>query len=437
MLAPVGGVGPSDIRSLYALQLHALQRLAVLQVEQRIAGLTARNSIGIDQYIPSVATAAPTLTYNRFGRLDGASTSSQPDGLTPAQVAQAYGFNSTHLTGAGQTIAIITAYNSPTIAQDLAVFDRTFGLPDPTLQVVNSQGGTPSGPTDAGWAVETALDVEWAHAIAPQATILVVEGSAATVTDLATAIDYARHQPGVSVISMSFGTTEFPQELSYNSLLTAPPGHTGITFVASSGDSGAGTLWPAVSPNVLSVGGTQLLTNPSGGYFGEVAWPGSGGGVSLYQMEPVYQLAVQHTGRRTTPDVAYAASPSPGFAIYEDGSWGTVGGTSASAPQWSGLIALTDQQRALHGLGPINQAQTQLYNLPATDFHDIVLGSNGYLAGVGYDFVTGLGSPVANRLISDLANPWTITTPHLPLNLHPVSIVSLLFPWHWTLPPAI
>jgi subtilisin family serine protease len=261
--------------------------------------------------------------------------------------------------------------------------------------------------------------VEWAHAVAPGANILLVEANSASLGDVLSAVNTARNQPGVSVVSLSFGTSEFPQELRYDSTLTAPPGHPPITFVAASGDSGAGTLWPAVSPNVLAVGGTTLLTGPGGSYAGEVAWSGSGGGISLYETEPAYQVGVQSTGRRTTPDVAYDADPATGFSVYQGGTWQTVGGTSAGAPQWAGLIALADQQRA----------RPALYSLPAADFHDVVIGGNGFLAGTGYDFVTGLGTPVANRLVSGLATPAVSTTYHLPFSLQPPSIASLLFPW--------
>jgi subtilase family serine protease len=431
MLGAVGAVGASDLSALSAIQLPCLQRLALYQVKRQVV-------LTVDHYVASVAGAASALTYNRLGRIDSTpvagpavdlsavapQVTSAPSGYTPAQIAQAYGFDRTGLTGAGQTIAVITAYNSPTVAQDVA----TFGLPRPALQLVNQTGGSPSGPANAGWAVETALDVEWAHATAPQARILLVEGNSASVADLTTAVDYARHQPGVSVVSMSFGGAEFPQELRYDSLLTTPPGHAGITFVAASGDSGAGALWPAASPNVLSVGGTVLLTGPAGSYAGEIGWPSSGGGPSLFEREPVYQSGVQFTGRRTTPDVAFDAAPQTGVAVYQGGTWQTVGGTSAGAPQWAGLIALADQARAQHGLGPLNQAQTRLYNLSTADFHDIVFGSNGYLAGVGYDYVTGLGSPLANRLIRDLASPVTTLSFHLPFSLEPVSVAELLFP---------
>jgi len=443
MLSAVSGVGAGDISALAALNLSYLQRLAALRAE------SSPSAVGVDQYTPSVLGASAVVTYNRLGQLTGTAAGSeiaqptvslpagplsqmtQPAGYTPAQVAQAYSFNTTGLSGAGQTIAVVTAYNSPSVAQDLAVFDRTFGLPNPQLQVVNQAGGTPSGPTDAGWALETALDVEWAHATAPQANILVVEANTASVADLTTAVDYARHQPAVSVVSMSFGTAEFPQELRYDAVLTTPPGHRGITFVAASGDSGAGAVWPAVSPNVLSVGGTTLLTSPTGAYAGEIGWSQSGGGVSAFEVEPAYQRGVQTTGWGGTPDVAYDAAPQTGFAVYQGGGWQVVGGTSAGAPQWAGLIALADQERGQLGLGSLNQTQTQteIYNLPASDFHDVVFGDNGYPAGPGYDFVTGRGSPIANRVIAGLAAPLTTSNRLLSFNLQPVSIAALLFPW--------
>ena len=308
------------------------------------------------------------------------------------------------------------------------MFDRTFGLPTANLQVLNQNGRAPSGTSDAGWSVETALDVEYAHAIAPQANIVVVEANSSSVTDLTAAINTARQQPNVSVVSMSFGASEFPRELSLDSVLTTPPGHRGITFVAASGDSGAGAIWPAVSPNVLAVGGTTLLTSASGAYTGELAWAGSGGGISLYERQPAFQLGIQTTGRRTTPDVSYDAAPETGVEVYQGGTWQVVGGTSAGAPQWAGLIALADQKRAQVGLPSLNQGQSAIYNLPASDFHDVTLGGNGFLAGVGYDFATGRGSPIANRVITDLVHPQTPATTFVIPTLQFSSIAALLYP---------
>jgi subtilase family serine protease len=341
---------------------------------------------------------------------------------TPQQVRQAYGFTQTVLpngqaaTGAGQTIAIVDAYHDPNIGSDLHNFDVQSGLPDPSFQVVSMNGVTQ---VNTGWASETALDVEWAHAVAPQAKILLVEATSNNYSDLLAAVQYAANQPGVVAVSMSWGGSEFSSETSYDSTFTTPAGHIGgsnlpggITFITSSGDNGAayGAQWPAVSPNVLSVGGTSLVLAGNTYYGAEAAWSGSGGGYSTYESEPSFQSSVQSSGRRTSPDVAYDANPHTGFLVYNSvglqsgySGWWIVGGTSAGAPQWAGIFALADQARAVNGLGSLGAGQKAVYNLSSTDFHDITIGSNGYSAGTGYDLATGRGSPYVNRIVADLA----------------------------------
>ncbi len=332
---------------------------------------------------------------------------------TPAEIRAAYGFNSVTFkngtvagTGAGETIAIIDAYGDSHIAGDLAAFDATFHLAGANLRVVNENGGAnlPAS-SNSSWAMETSLDVEWAHAIAPGATILLVQANSSSMSDLLTAVNYARNAPGVSVVSMSWGASEFQGENSFDSYFTTPAGHTGVTFVGSSGDTGAPSLWPALSPNVLAVGGTTLSVTSSGGYISETAWSESGGGVSMYEPEPFYQHGVQSTGARTGPDVSYDANPNTGFYVYDTlgaSGWYDVGGTSACAPQWSALIAIADQGRAATGQAALNGVQSQIYSLPSSDFHDITSGNNGYAAHAGYDLVTGRGSPVANLVIAGL-----------------------------------
>jgi len=342
--------------------------------------------------------------------------------FTPAQIRHAYGFDqitfSAHGTsvagdGRGQTIAIVDAYDDPTIQSDLSRFDQVFNLPNPVLVRTSPQGTLPVA--DAGWAQEISLDVEWAHAIAPAAKILLVEATSASFNDLLAAVDYARNQPGVSAVSMSWGGAEFAQETSFDSHFTTPAKHTGVTFVASSGDSGAwyGPEWPASSPNVLSVGGTSLyVLNGTGAYGSEQAWSGSGGGISSFENEPRYQLSVQQSLARTTPDVAYNADPNTGFYVYDTyqaGGWYAIGGTSAGAPQWAALIAIADQGRAFAGRGALDgpsQTIYALYNMAhsnySTNFHDVVGGSNGYYAGSGYDLATGLGTPRASAVVQML-----------------------------------
>jgi len=348
--------------------------------------------------------------------------------LDPQQIQNAYGINQIRFSGgqivgngAGQTIAIVTAYNDPTITSDLAKFDNAFGLSNPPSFTVRKVGATT---TDAGWALETSLDVEWAHAIAPGANILLVEAPSASVFDLFTAINYARWQPGVSVVSMSWGMSEFQGEQGLDPLFNTPVDHTGVTFVASSGDSGAwyGPMYPSVSPGVLAVGGTTLTLSSAGGYGSESGWSGSTGGLSgydsnwsSYETEPAYQTAALQAvglsyGARTTPDVSFNADPNSGVSVYDSvpysgqSGWFQVGGTSAAAPAWAGLIAIANQGLNLAGRGTLSgtQAMTDLYALPSSFFHEITSGSNGYLATPGYNLVTGLGTPQAYLVVAGL-----------------------------------
>ncbi|HEV3021617.1 MAG TPA: S53 family peptidase [Pirellulales bacterium] len=341
-------------------------------------------------------------------------TNVTPQGFTPSQIRQAYAFNQIALAGgvqgngSGQTIAIVDAYDDPNIASDLHAFDATFGIADPpSFSKLNQRGGTAAPQADAGWSEEIALDVEWAHAMAPAANILLVEANSSSLTDLMAAVDVARGTPGVSVVSMSWGSSEFFGQTQYDSHFTTPAGHTPIVFVASAGDSGAGAEWPAASPNVVAVGGTSLSIS-GGTYAGESAWSGSGGGFSQVEREPSFQSGVQSSGARTIPDVAYDANPNTGVAVFDSvpvggrSGWFEIGGTSAGAPQWAALLAIADQGRALGGQATLNGADTALYKLPASDFHDVVSGSNGYRATAGYDLVTGRGTPIASSVVRDL-----------------------------------
>jgi hypothetical protein len=356
-----------------------------------------------------------------------AAASSGPSGFTPAQLRQAYGFNQITFdngtiagNGSGQTIAIIAAYDQPNLASDLSVFDSTLGIAaPPSFKKVNETGGSNLPAGNASWGVEETLDVEWAHGIAPGANILLVEANAPDLSDIMTAINYARNYPGVSVVSMSFAFGEFSGENGYDGLFTTPANHGGVTFVAATGDNGSAGApnWPSVSPDVLAVGGTNLNTNSAGDYESETGWGGSGGGISSYEPQPAYQNGVvtQNSTMRTVPDVSLAASGSnsagSNYAIYDsyDGPGWTSGypyGTSAAAPQWAGLIAIADQGRALEGLDSLDGASQTLpaiYQMPGADFHAITSGNNGgYSAGPGYNLVTGRGSPVANLVVGSL-----------------------------------
>ncbi|HEV2970711.1 MAG TPA: S53 family peptidase [Pirellulales bacterium] len=408
-----------------------------LRVRTSVSRQTCRTSprnqrrirLGVEQLEDRDLLAAGSAASPQYVVIHPASVNNpDPIGYTPAQIRAAYGFDQVSFTdlhgapvaatGAGQTIAIIDAYSDPNIVADAATFNRQLGLPQfnqpngPTLRVESQTGSTTALPaTSPDWSVEIALDVEWAHAIAPGSNLLLVEANSDSFPDLLLSVNHAKVQAGVSVISMSWGGSEFLGETTWDSAFLARRGHAGETFVAAAGDDGSPPEWPAVSPYVLSVGGTTLNLTQTNGYASETGWSGSSGGVAAYEAEPAYQGRIQSTGWRASPDVAYDADPNTGMAVYDSlpdwgqSGWVEIGGTSAGAPQWAALIAVADQGRALKGLGPLSNAQSMLYSLPATDYHDITSGSNGgYSAGPAYDAVTGLGSPLANLVIQHLVS---------------------------------
>ncbi len=361
--------------------------------------------------------------------------SSSPVGLTPSQVASYYGLNSITFNsssgtvagnGAGVTIAIVDAYYISNIQSELTTFDTALGIAaPPSFNVAFPDGQPPAPPGTTDWAVETALDVEWAHALAPGANILLVETPINT-TDLYSGAAYAAQQPGVAVVSMSWGAGETRGETSSDSDFVTPAGHSGVVFVAASGDGGSevngstGVLYPAASPNVLAVGGTQLILNTQGMIVGETGWQSSGGGISDYELQPAYQKGVvtQSGTYRTVPDVSLnAGSPMAIYDSYDLGTngWEDMNGTSFSSPSWGALIAIADQGAIAAGGAPLNgsQVSSALYSMYTTigsqSFNDITTGNNGYAAGPGYDLVTGLGSPQAGTVIAGLSG--NIATP--------------------------
>ncbi len=363
-----------------------------------------------------------------------------PNAIPPAKMRALYGlgdvgsstitFGDTQGDGSGQTIAIIAANDQPNIVGDANAFSSNYNLPQfnagntsPTLTIVNQTGATsplPQATSDGGF--EESLDVEWAHVMAPQADILVVECNDDSLVNLDQGIDTARRASGISVVSISFAVVEFSQETAQDSVFTTPPSHQGVTFIAASGDTGAPADYFSSSPNVMSVGGTVYNAGS------ETGWSGSSGGISQYESKPSFQVGfvTQSTKQRTTPDVAAVAEAAAtadtngnlhgAVPVYDsfDGAvnapWLTIGGTSLAAPMWAGLIAVVDQGRVANGMGTLDgatQALPSLYKLPSTDFNDITSGTStgtpNYSAAPGYDLVTGLGSPVANELVPDLA----------------------------------
>jgi hypothetical protein len=406
---------------------------------------SGNSQIGSASHPVSIVVDTMTLSGNAIANTIGLSAPTGSVAYTPAQIRAAYGINDLSLDGTGQTIAIVDAYDDPSIFLALDAFDTQFGLTSsgPTLYqqygpassfltVLNQNGQAtslpatdPSGAGTDNWEVEEALDVEWVHAMAPGAQIVLVEANSQSLSDLMSGVATAAAQPGVSVVSMSWGFAEGQQvfaadEAMYDSDFQVP----GVTFVASTGDYGAADPeYPAYSPNVVSVGGTSLTLNGDNSYNSETGWGyqsasvgafiGSGGGISQYEPEPAFQQGVQSTGFRTTPDVSLVADPATGAWIADpynldpSNPFEVVGGTSLSAPAWAGLLALVNQGSAAAGGSALNsssptEAQQALYSLPQNDYNVVSSGTNGYTAGAGYNLVTGLGTPVANLVVSDL-----------------------------------
>ena len=313
--------------------------------------------------------------------------SSSPTGLSPATIKSVYNFSTSSTAGAGQTIAIVDAYDDPTAESDLATFSSQYNLPACTtangcFKKVDQTGGSSYPRKDAGWALEISLDVQWAHAIAPGANILLVEASSNSFTNLLAAEDYARTHAGY--VSNSWGGSEFSGESSYDSHFAQP----GVSFFVSSGDSGLPAQYPSASPNVISVGGTTL--NFSGPNFvSETGWSGSGGGCSVYETANGSQSTgqVNCNGKRATPDVSLDADPASGVSVYDttryqgQSGWFRVGGTSASSPMWAGRSASAG----------VTVNSGYVYGNSIT-YRDITSGNNGANALVGYDLVTGRGS---------------------------------------------
>lgn len=351
----------------------------------------------------------------------GSSQSGPPaTAFAPAQMRHAYGFDQINNQGAGQIIAIVDAYDDPNAEADLAVFDAQFGLPACTsangcFRKVYSNGAKPA--SNANWDVEIALDVEWAHAIAPKAAIVLVETPTNSLANLLTGVDTAVRN-GASAVSMSWTVGEFSGENTYDNHFVA----SGVTFFAASGDNGTGVAYPAASPDVVGVGGTSLHLDASGNYQTETAWSGSGGGLSKIEREPQFQaqfsIPDDPRGYRGAPDVSYDGDPGTGVAVYDSvgisgyAGWFQVGGTSAGTPQWAALVAIANSERAAARKSNLSSTDTSLYAVAksaiATDFHAVTQGSNGTCgalctATAGYDYVTGLGTPQAPALIAALA----------------------------------
>ena len=382
---------------------------------------------------------------------------------TPAQIRTAYNLpplpsGGTTLSaaqaaqlGAGQTIYLIDAMNDPNVVAELAAFNQQFGLPGCTTTAVasnaalplstapasgcqfsvvyNTAGGTMTATVpayDSGWATEIALDVQWAHATAPLARLILIEAPDASLAGLEGAIKLANTM-GPGIVSMSFGSSEGNWTASVDAIFASP----NMSYLAATGDSGAGVQWPAVSPNVVAVSGTTLSYSGSAAR-SETAWADTGGGISAYTPTPSYQSnAVPGMGNmahRSVADVSFNADPATGqyLAVIAKGSstvnWLSAGGTSLSTPQWAGVIAVANAQRALAAKPALGLPNTMLYGtistVPGTyasSFADITKGADGTCstcsAKVGYDQVTGLGTPNVTSIISALTGTTAALAP--------------------------
>nr|BBH89124.1 hypothetical protein KTC_38750 [Thermosporothrix sp. COM3] len=370
--------------------------------------------------------------------------------LTPYTLRQVYGVQSLidkGYTGKGQTVVLIESFGSPTIKEDTDAFSKTFGLPPADIEVILPLNVPEKDPHNDkyGWMQETTLDVQIVHSIAPEAKIVILVSPVAETQGTFGLPEYRQleqyildHKLG-NIVSQSWGASELTlqdkaarDELNkWDALLKKGALEHHITYLSSSGDSGATdyidqestrlgdkptTVFSASNPWGLAVGGTTVLPKKSGGYT-ERAWNGSGGGFSSIFALPEYQkklpAQVQQMlqNRRGVPDVSANADPATGLAYYLKGNWSMAGGTSASAPLWAGLIAIANQM-AGKPLGFINPALYQLATTPAYNqcFHDITTGDNtnreadveGYPAMQGWDPVTGLGTPNAEKLLPEL-----------------------------------
>ena len=298
-------------------------------------------------------------------------------------------------TGGSTSIAIVDAYDDPGAAKDLAKFSKQFSLPPANFRVIFAIGSRPL--RDPGWEIEESLDLQWAHAMAPNAKLYLVEAASNSFDDLFTAETVAASivaSDGGGVVSNSWGGSEFAAETAYDSFFSYP----GVVYFASTGD-GPGVIYPSASPNVVAVGGTTLSRNASGTYIFESAWNSSGGGLSQYETIPSYQKGVTKVvgTQRGVPDVSAEADPNSGLWVLDSGNggWYIVGGTSASSPIWAGIVSAAGNNR-----GSTAAELTTLYRNRGdkTDFNDIKSGVcgpwNGNLTQLGYDLCTGVGSPV-------------------------------------------
>lgn len=323
-----------------------------------------------------------------------------PGGKVPSQLWKAYGLSGFPSGLSGGTIAIVDAYHYPTAENDLNVFSSAVGLPPCTkssgcFKQVFASGTQPKG--NCGWNQEAALDIEWAHAMSPNAKIVLVEAASNSFTNLFTAVDVATAQVtangGHGQVSMSWSGSEFSAEASDDFHFQ----HDNAIYFASSGDTGGTNGYPSVSPLVVSAGGTSIQLNADGSVKSETGWSGSGGGPSKYEAKPSWQQNVANTDPnfRSAPDFSFDADPNTGVSVYDSTSckgmsgWLVFGGTSVSSPSLAGIVDLAGSNYT----NTTAELTTIYAYIGTADFRDITAGTAGsFSCKPGYDFVTGVGS---------------------------------------------
>jgi len=353
-----------------------------------------------------ISDFASVAASRRGGASPGAVPPPPSSAYGPAQFLTAYALSGAAASG-NPIIAVVDAYDDPNIASDLSAYSTAYAIPQlpacagaiassatACFQKVNQSGSTTSHPSsNTGWGLEISLDVEVAHAVCQNCSILLVEANSNGYSDLMAAEDRA-FGLGAAAVSNSWGSGEFTGESSYDSHFN----HPGVAVTASAGDGGYGVEYPAASPYVTAVGGTSLFLNADNSYNNEIAWSGTGSGCSAYESKPGWQSDAG-CARRTVADVSADADPNTGAAVYDTlgyggtKGWFQVGGTSLAAP----LIAAVYAQASV-------TANTQENALPyadAADLHDVAGGSNGSCGGsylctalAGFDGPTGLGTPL-------------------------------------------
>jgi kumamolisin len=355
--------------------------------------------------IPQSSIPQPGRHHTNYFFVDTDKPDSQPPSgnETPGSLACVYGLvtgptgcpiaTSTNVPSGGVgAIAIVDAGDYPTAASDLAAFSKQFGIPAADLTVTWPGGKNKKPPVYNDWIVEEALDIEWAHSMAPQAKLFLVESVQVNTDPTWAAVKLAAKlvaENGGGVVSMSWGDPEVKQEKSWDKYFTTP----GVVYFAASGDSGLGvSIYPGASPNVVSVGGTFFNRDKSGKFVNEIYYTNGGGGdISPFEKIPSYQSGVANIvgTHRGYPDVA---SDFCCAVIYVQGSWFSVGGTSWASPTFAGIVnaAANRQQSTVDELTWIYGELANPTEYKA-DFNDITQGDSRCT--VGWDLCTGAGSP--------------------------------------------